>query len=137
MSKAKKLFNVGSTILNYSLDLAWHGSTDITHFVWVDIIPCFLQSTSQDSHNFVGFGSPSSLILPKLQKCGCPDFCFQESKGWYQPMQGARYLRCHTTSNLGCSSERWNLHWIISFSLWHLTYYLIFFVINVIYLHPS
>ena len=67
MSKAKKLFNVGSNILNYSLDLAWHGSTDITHLVWVDIIPYFLQSTSQDSHNFVGFGSPSSQILPKLQ----------------------------------------------------------------------
>ena len=53
--------------MNYSLDLAWHGSTDITHLVQVDIIPCFLQSTSQDSHNFVGFGSPSSLILTKIQ----------------------------------------------------------------------
>ena len=51
----KKIFNVPSTILDYSLDLVRWGSADIVSLVQADFIPHFPQSTGQAGYIFVVF----------------------------------------------------------------------------------
>ena len=40
----KKLFNLTSTILEYGLDLAWRGSPEILHLIWVISFHAFFKA---------------------------------------------------------------------------------------------
>ena len=55
VSGKKNIFNIPSTILDYSLDLVRCGSADIAHLIRVDFISCFLQIASQGNYIFVAF----------------------------------------------------------------------------------
>ena len=50
---SKKIFNIASTILDYSLDLVWCGSADIPQLYKVDFILCL--STRQSSYILIFF----------------------------------------------------------------------------------
>ena len=80
----KKLINVASTILDYSLDSEWCGSANIAHLIRGYFIPLFVQRTSQGSHIFIPFiAQPTLKIIQsaKLQAYGCTDLFFEERMG--------------------------------------------------------
>ena len=64
----KKLINVASTILDYSLDSEWCGSANIAHLIRGYFIPLFLQRTSQGSHIFVLFIAQHTLEITQTSK---------------------------------------------------------------------
>ena len=60
----KKLFNVTSSILDYSLDSEWCSSANIAQLIMGYFIPFILQRTSQGSHVFVLFIAQPNLKIP-------------------------------------------------------------------------
>ena len=72
----KKLINVASTILDYSLDSEWCGSANIAQLIRGYILPLFVQRTSQGSHIFVPFIAQPTLKRTTIpfHKLGFQDF---------------------------------------------------------------
>ena len=60
----KKIIDIVSIILDYSLDSEWCGSANIAQLIMGYFIPFILQRTSQGSHVFVLFIAQPTLKIP-------------------------------------------------------------------------
>ena len=138
---AKNIFNVPSTILDYSLDQVRRGSADIAHLVLVDIISSFLQSTSQGSYIFV------ALQVQQFQSEGCAPKNYKNIASLTSSLRKVWDEISPYKARDICANPPHQIKAVVQnvggyieylfFGYLQLTFELIFFVINMFYLHPQ